>query len=128
MKFNPGIEIDFENKKFRHCIDETDFRFDTYVLKSKGNILKFESEGFNVIIETCKFPNGLYGFGFYGNALSDSQQCHCHGVIGRITFIDEFSCQVEAIQYVLKYFLRYDYHRDIIREKMKVFINPKTLF
>lgn len=128
MIVNPGIEIDFEGRKFRHCVDGSDVIFDTYVLKSKGNVLKFSTQGYEVYVETAKFPNGLFGFGFYGSAMSDCQQCYCHGALDRITFKTEFEAQTAAIKLILKTYLRYDYNRNIIREQMENFINPKTLF
>jgi hypothetical protein len=128
MNINPGIEIIFEGNKFRHCKDENNPDFDTYVLKSTGNILKFTKEGFSALITTIKFPHGLYGYGYSGTALRNMQQCYCHGKIGNKTFKTEFEAQCEAIKYVLRFELPSDWNRYFIRLQMNDFINPKTLF
>ena len=129
MKVNPGTEVQFENKEFRHCVDEDgDVRFDTWVLKSPGNVLKFIKEGFEAKIITSKFPCGFYGYGFGGNALNDVQQCYCSGTLDTKTFKTEFEAQCAAINYVLKYQLPSDWHRHFIRLQMTEFVNPKTLF
>jgi len=128
MIVNPGTEINFEGKTFRHCADEIDIIFDTYVLKSKGNNIKFSTEGFEAYVETSKFPNGFFGFGFFGSALRDCQPCYCHGALDRITFETEFEAQVAAIKLILKIYLGYDYNRNIIRMQLESFINPKSLF
>lgn len=129
MKVNEGIQVIFEDKEFRHCADDNgDVRFDTWVLKSPANVLKFEKEGFVAIIITSRFPHGFYGFGFGGTALYDSRLCYCHGVLGTSTFATEFEAQCAAIKYVLRSQLGSDWHRQFIRCQMNHFINPRTLF
>jgi len=129
MNSNPGIPIIFEDKEFRHCKDKDgDSQYDTYVLKSPGNLLKFSKEGYEAFIETAKFPHGLYGYGYSGTALRSSQQCYCHGVIGNKTFATEFEAQCAAIKYILSFELPSDWHRHFIRLQMNDFVNPKTLF
>lgn len=129
MNVNPGILVEFEGNEFRHCADVGgDISFDTWVLKSPGKILKFEKEGYVAFIETIKFPNGFFGYGFGGTALNNSQQCYCHGVIGHKTFKNEFEAQCAAINYVLKNELLSGWNHHFIRLKMNDFINPKTLF
>lgn len=129
MNTNPGILVNFEGKEFRHCKDaDGDSNFDTWVLKSTTNSLKFEKEGFVAVILTSKFPHGLYGFGFTGTAFHDSQQCYCHGALGAKTFKTEFEAQCAAINYVLKSSLITNWHCHFIRLQMNDFVNPKTLF
>lgn len=129
MNINQGIEVQFEEKEFRHCKDlNGDINFDTWVLKSKGNILKFKKEAFEVFITTVKFPNGFYGYGFTGSALRNSQQCYCHGSLGNKTFKNEFEAQCAAIKYILNNELPSDWNRHFIKLQMNDFINPKTLF
>ena len=129
MNINPGIEVQFEGKEFRHCKDAAgDIAFDTWVLKSPGNELKFNKEAFTATIITSKFPNGLYGYGYYGTALNASSQCYCHGAISSRTFKSEFEAQCGAINYVLKNEMNSDWNRHFIKLKMIDFVNPKTLF
>ncbi|MBC7524071.1 MAG: hypothetical protein H7239_06505, partial [Flavobacterium sp.] len=67
MNHNPGIEIQFENKEFRHCKDAAgDTAFDTWVLKSIVAEMKFVKERYSAIIFIAKFPHGFYGFGYKG--------------------------------------------------------------
>jgi hypothetical protein len=128
MNINPGTKIEFEGKKFRYCKSDIDVRFDTYVLKSKGNVMTFSKEGYVAQIITAKFPNGYYGYGYKGTALLDKQLCYCHGVLDNKTFKTEFEAQCAAILYVLKSELPSDWHRHFIRIDMQNFVNPKTLF
>lgn len=130
MIVNPGIEVIFENKTFRHCIDpDGDVKFDTWVLYSSGNILKFEKDGFWVDIITVKFPNGFYGFGYSGNALHEPERCYCKGALDSRTFKTEFEAQCAAINYILKFNqIVSGWNQHFIKLKMKDFINPKTLF
>lgn len=128
MNYNPGVEIIFEGNTFRYCQDTTHPKFDTYVLKSKGNIMKFQKEGFIANIITVKFPNNLYGFGYSGTAIRDSQQCYCHGVPGHITFKNEFEAKCAAINFILKNKITSGWHQHFIKLQMTEFVNPKTLF
>ncbi len=129
MNINPGIEVLFENKKFQYCKDPAgEKKFDTYVLKSESMELKFQKEGFEAVIITSKFPNGLYGFGYRGTALRNHQQCYCHGDISSKTFKSEFEAQCAAINYILKNEISTEWNRHFIRLQMLDFINPKTLF
>ena len=130
MNHNPGIEIHFENKEFRHCKDAAgDMMFDTWVLKSPGNKLVFKKEHFIVTIITAKFPHGFYGFGYKGTrALGNESQCYCHGALGGRTFKTEFEAQCAAINYVLKNEIITGWHQHFIKLQMQDFVNPKTLF
>lgn len=130
MNINPGILVEFEGNEFRHCIDAGgDSAFDTWVLKSKGNRLKFDKEGFYVEIITCKFPHGFYGFGYSGNSLHDNDQCYCHGALGRKTFKTEFEAQCAAIKYIFDYNqIVSGWNQHFVKLQMQDFINPKTLF
>ena len=130
MNTNPGTEVQFEGKEFRHCKDaDGDANYDTWVLKSPGNQLKFQKEGFSDIIITSKFPHGFYGYGYSGNALDDFEQCYCHGALGYKTFKTEFEAQCAAINYIFNYNrIISGWHQHFVRLQMQDFINPKTLF
>lgn len=129
MNHNPGLEIHFENKEFRHCKDAAgDTAFDTWVLKSPGTELKFQKEGYSAIIITTQFPHGFYGFGYKGTALIGQSQCYCHGALGSRTFKTEFEAQCAAINYVCKNEISSEWNRHFIKLQMQDFVNPKTLF
>ena len=129
MRVNPGEVIFFEDREYRHCKDEdNDVAYDTWVLKSGGNLINFEKDGFKVTIVTSKFPHGLFGYGYSGTALKDFKQCYCHGIVGRITFETEFEALISAINEILKTQLSSCYYRDFIRKEMSDFANPKSLF
>jgi hypothetical protein len=129
---NPGEKIIFENKEFRHCKDKDgDTRFDTWVLKSPGTELHFQKEGFFAKITTAKFPHGLFGYGYTGSALHNSEQCYCHGdvSVSTKTFKTEFEAQCAAINYILKHNeIVSGWNQHFVKLQMIDFINPKTLF
>lgn len=122
-------EIKFENLIFHFFTDgNNDASGDSYHLKSEGNKIKFESGKYHVVITTSKFPNGMYGYGYRGNALNDDRICICSGKGGGACYDNEFLAQVAGIKKQLKWNINSSYDANIITKQMENFINPKTLF
>lgn len=127
--------ITFEGKDFDFFTNNDGYpQFDNYLLKSKANVLRFEYEGRFIEILTSKFPTGQYGCGYLIDnrivVLYDelNGKCFATGIGGSKSFQSEFEAQVYIINYVLNHCLISDYFTKKIKEMLREYINPKTLF